>query len=437
MPAARWQADRLELAVTFGRPLDADERLAELERDQQHAPRRLQDAVDAGDGVRLVGDRLELTQPDALQESPAAVRLRSCLDRLMPRVDITDVLAEVERWIGFTGQLTHAGGATPRLADLQQHLHAALLASGLKLGPTRMAECCPLSYRQLAWATEWYLGDEQLQAANDVLVDYLHQLQLAAHWGTGAFSSSDGQRSAARARAATADAMAREFGFRRGALNLVNWVSDQYSQYGTKVVSVAEREAIHTLEAILHTQLPITEHTTDTHGARHRARVRAVRPARAQLHSAPARRRRSTPPSPGRAHRAARRRCPQVPSAPGPDSRPVRRPPTDRGVAQARRTSRSAPLRRSIRGCSSWSCSGSVSLRVSNAGQQDYRRVDRRSTDDRPGPRLRVSGRALLEARGQARAVRERALETFEAANEDPRAFRAPRRYVVAAARPS
>ena len=51
--------------------------------------------------------------------------------------------------------------------------------------------------------------------------------------------------------------MAREFGFRRGALNVVNWVSDQYSQYGTKVVSVAEREAIHTLEAILHTQLPV------------------------------------------------------------------------------------------------------------------------------------------------------------------------------------
>ncbi|HEX8156307.1 MAG TPA: Tn3 family transposase [Solirubrobacteraceae bacterium] len=58
-----------------------------------------------------------------------------------------------------------------------------------------LAECCTLSYRQLAWATEWYLGDEQLQAANDVLVDYLHQLQLAAHWGTGRFSSSDGQRS--------------------------------------------------------------------------------------------------------------------------------------------------------------------------------------------------------------------------------------------------
>ncbi len=267
MPGARWRADRHELAVTFGRTLDAAERLAELERDQQQALRRLQDAVDAGNGVRLVGDRLELTQPDALEDSPAAARLRGWLDRLMPHIDITDLLAEVERWTGFLGQLTHAGGATPRMGDLQQHLYAALLASGLNLGPTRMAECCPLSYRQLAWATEWYLGDEQLQAANAVLVDYLHQLQLAAHWGTGAFSSSDGQRSPARGRAARADAIAREFGHRRGALNLVNWVSDQYSQYGTKVVSVAEREAIHTLEAILYTQLPITEHTTDSHGA--------------------------------------------------------------------------------------------------------------------------------------------------------------------------
>jgi len=152
------------------------------------------------------------------------------------------------------------------MADLQQHLHAALLASGLNLGPDTdgrvlHAELPP------ARVGDGVVSRRRAAAGRKRHLDYLHQLQLAAHWGTGAFSSSDGQRSPARGRAATADAMAREFGFRRGALNLVNWVSDQYSQHGTKVVSVAEREAIHTLEAILHTQLPITEHTTDTHGA--------------------------------------------------------------------------------------------------------------------------------------------------------------------------
>ncbi len=193
--------------------------------------------------------------------------LRGAIERLTPAIDIPDLLAEVEAWTGLAAELTHAAGATPRIADLRQHLHAALLAWGLNLGPTRMAGCCPLSYRQIAWATEWSLGDEQLEAANELLVDYLHRLQSSQRYGRGEFSSSDGQRSAARGHAATADPLAREFGYRHGALTVLNWVTDQYSQYGTKVVSVAEREAIHTLEEILHTKLPIAEHTTDTHGA--------------------------------------------------------------------------------------------------------------------------------------------------------------------------
>lgn len=267
LPAERWQRERRELAVTFDRPLGADERLRQLEREQRAALQQLQAAVDARDGVRLAGDRLEVLPHDALPDDPAVARLQAQVERLRPHVEITDVLADVDAWTAFSGQLTHAAGATPRVRRLGEHLHAALLAWGMNLGPTRMAESCRLTYRQLAWATEWYLSDENLHAANAALVDYLRQLELAAHWGTGTFSSSDGQRSPARGRSAVADPAAREFGYRRGALTVLNWTSDQYSQYGTKVVSVAEREAVHTLEAILHTSLEIRQHTTDTHGA--------------------------------------------------------------------------------------------------------------------------------------------------------------------------
>ncbi len=129
MPAERWQADRDELAVTFGRTLDADERL--LEAEQQHALRRLQDAVDAGDGVRLVEGRLELSRPDALEENPSAVRLRTELDRLTPRIDIPDLLAEVQGWTAFTDQLTHVAGANPRMADLQQSIYTQRCSLGV------------------------------------------------------------------------------------------------------------------------------------------------------------------------------------------------------------------------------------------------------------------------------------------------------------------
>ena len=161
MPQPRWENERAELAVTFGRTLDPRERLQQLETQQRHALAALQTAVDAGDGVHLAGDRLELALPEALAEDPRVAPLRGAIERLTPPIDIPDLLAEVEAWTAFTDELTHAAGATPRIADLRQHLHAALLAWGLNLGPTRMAGCCPLSYREIAWATEWYLGDER------------------------------------------------------------------------------------------------------------------------------------------------------------------------------------------------------------------------------------------------------------------------------------
>jgi TnpA family transposase len=269
MPMARWQTDRDELAVTFGRPLDASERLAQLELNQRAQLQRLQSAIDAGGGVRLHRGHVVLDPVTAEPVDADAQRLASELGGRLPRLELTELLLEVDAWTQFSTHLTHAAGATPRMAHLSEHLHAALLAAATNLGPTRMAASSDLTYRQLAWATEWYLGDEQLQAANAVLVDYLHRLELAAHWGTGRFSSSDGMRSPARARAATADPLAREFGWRRGGLTTLCWTSDQYTQYGTKVVSVAEREASHTLDGILHNQsaLQIAEHTTDTHGA--------------------------------------------------------------------------------------------------------------------------------------------------------------------------
>jgi hypothetical protein len=48
---------------------------------------------------------------------------------------------------------------------------------------------------------------------------------------------------------------------------------------------------------------------------------------------------------------------------------------------------------------------------------------------------LWVAARALLEPRGEVEALREQSLAILEEGNEDPEAFRATSRYVVATAR--
>jgi TnpA family transposase len=43
-------------------------------------------------------------------------------------------------------------------------------------------------------ASQWFLNEETLKAANKILVDYHYHLPMAALWGTGRRPSSDGQR---------------------------------------------------------------------------------------------------------------------------------------------------------------------------------------------------------------------------------------------------
>ena len=64
-----------------------------------------------------------------------------------------------------------------------------------------------------------------------------------------------------------ASALPRYFGYGRG-VTFYTWTSDQFSQYGTKVIPATVRDATYVLDEILdnETELSLVEHTTDTAG---------------------------------------------------------------------------------------------------------------------------------------------------------------------------
>ncbi len=130
-----------------------------------------------------------------------------------------------------------------------------------------MAQGADLSYEKLAWTTRWYLREETLRPAFKRFVNLHHLLPIARFWGTGGFSSSDGQRFAVPIRSRTASAIPRYFGYGRG-MTAQTWTSDQFSQYGSKPTISTVREATYVLDAILdnESELDISEHTTDTNG---------------------------------------------------------------------------------------------------------------------------------------------------------------------------
>jgi hypothetical protein len=80
-------------------------------------------------------------------------------------------------------------------------------------------------------------------------------------------SSSDGQRFPTDGKIRNAKAIPKYFGYAKG-VGIYTHTADQYSQFGSRIVSVHERDATYVLNEILanETDLPIYEHTTDTHG---------------------------------------------------------------------------------------------------------------------------------------------------------------------------
>ena len=88
--------------------------------------------LDAGGEVRLEAGELVVTR-SAAQEVPAGAQaLQQEIGRRLPAVDLTDILVEVNAWLGFTAHLPGLEHA-PRGDKHDTRLLATLLATGCNI----------------------------------------------------------------------------------------------------------------------------------------------------------------------------------------------------------------------------------------------------------------------------------------------------------------
>ena len=267
IPPSDWPQVRAEVCRQLDLEPTGTERLNRRAQDLQNLLPRLDRELTRSEGIRIEQDEL-IVPADAGQDPPDSARaLEERVSRRLPSVELPELLLEVDSWTGFSQRLIHASGGQPRTDELSCHLYATLLAQGTNMGLTEMAHSAGLTYDRLAWCSNWYLREETLKSAVATLVNYQARQPLAQRWGGGTLSSSDGQRFPVRGKVRNATALPRYFGYGQG-ITFYTWTSDQFSQYGTKVISATVRDATYVLDEILdnETELSIVEHTTDTAG---------------------------------------------------------------------------------------------------------------------------------------------------------------------------
>jgi TnpA family transposase len=270
-----WDAVRTQVCRTLGRDETAEPEVERLGAELNEAYQRAAAGLSANAAARIERtdgqDRLVLTGLDKIDEPTSLVELRTLVQALMPRVDLPELLLEVNAWTGFANQFTHVSEGTARVENLPISICASLLAEACNVGlePLVRNDVAALTRGRLGWVLQNYLRADTLTTANARLVDYQTTLWLAQQWGGGEVASADGLRFVVPVRTLNAGHNPKYFGVGRG-VTYYNFSSDQFTGFHAIVIPGTLRDSLFILDGLLEQQTSLrpVELMADTAGSR-------------------------------------------------------------------------------------------------------------------------------------------------------------------------
>ncbi len=185
---------------------------------------------------------------------------------MLPHPKITEILEEVDSWTGFTRHFAHLKNNNVRPKD-GRLLLTTILADGINLGLTKMAESCPGQQNRHSKVFRHGTSEMKLIQRHWPSWSTLRKRGLWPHSGSdGTTSSSDGQNFRVGSHGRYAGQVNLKYGQEPG-VQIYTHISDQYSPFYAKVISRV-RDSTHVLDGLLYheSDLEITEHYTDTAG---------------------------------------------------------------------------------------------------------------------------------------------------------------------------
>lgn len=192
----------------------------------------------------------------AVPDPPSLIDLRRRVERMMPKIDLPELVLEVMSWHpGFIEAFTHASGNDARVADLGLSVAAVLCAYAMNvgLGPVTSPGVEALTRDRLHHVDQNYVRFDTLAAANTVLVQAQSEIGLTHEWGGGLVASVDGMRFVVPVRTIHARPNPKYFGRKRG-ITWLNMLNDQSAGLSAQVLRGTPRDSLHTVDVVLSQQ---------------------------------------------------------------------------------------------------------------------------------------------------------------------------------------
>lgn len=229
------------------RALDAAWQLMAERLEEAGQDAKLSFEVQPNGRLKLNVDRL-----GALGESESLKWLRKTTAKMLPKIDLPDLLFEVDSWTGFLDAFVHLGDGRTRMEDLKTSLIALLVSEACNIGYTPVidADDEALTRARLVHVDQYYLRAETIAAANAKLIEAQGRVPIVEHWGEGLLASVDGLRFVVPKRTINAGPSPKYYHFKRG-ITWLNAVNDQVAGIGQMVVPGTPRDSLHILDTLL------------------------------------------------------------------------------------------------------------------------------------------------------------------------------------------
>ncbi len=255
-----WEAVREDVLAGLSLEEDAEEHLRELTAVLDATWKQMAERLEeAGTGAKISIEvqpngraKLNVEKLHALGEPKSLAWLRGRVEKMLPKIDLPDLLFEVHAWTGFLDAFVHPGDGRTRMKDLATSVVALLVSEACNIGMTPVINPNheALTRARLVHVDQYYLRAETIAAANAALIEAQALVPIVQYWGKGLLASVDGLHFVVPVRTINAAPSPKYFAKKKG-ITWLNAINDQVIGIGQMVVPGTPRDSLFILDALL------------------------------------------------------------------------------------------------------------------------------------------------------------------------------------------
>ena len=185
-------------------------------------------------------------------------------------IPMIEVLATINQATKFLDEFEHWQPKYQREKPAAKTFFAGIMGYGCDIGHRKLAQISnKINENELENVVRWYFSLQNVQAANDRILQFTSQLDLPRIYQAKPeklHTSSDGQKREVEDDSLNANYSFKYFGQNKGS-STVGFIDARNFMWYSTVISSAEREAAYVIDGLMHNNVVKSNiHSTDTHG---------------------------------------------------------------------------------------------------------------------------------------------------------------------------